>query len=446
MRERVHGIALALCLLLSPLTAPAAWAQAPGTSETDPQDPQDMLAMRAAQLIDLFAGAVGPQDYFTPEFLAAVPPAQFQAVIASVTAQQGQPLAVKKISRSDDQNAVVELTFAASVGTLRLVIDPAQDGRVSGLLITGFSAIDDSLTKVVAEIAALPGTTALYAVPLGSADASPMAAHNPDVALATGSTFKLYVLAELDAQIQARRRRWQDVTQLDRHVFSSAATAKWPMGAPVTLHSLAAWMISVSDNGATDILIDRLGRDTIGRRMQRIGNSALNRSLPMLTTVEAFALKASANDDLRGAFLAGDAAARRLVLQQSRERLTNDAAVGDGGMGRPRHIDSIEWFASGADIARLMAYLRSSASPEARAIMAMNPGLPAGSAARWAYAGYKGGSESGVISMSYLLQAKNGRWFALSGSWNNIDAPVDNARFAALMHRAADALALAVAD
>jgi hypothetical protein len=68
----------------------------------------------------------------------------------------------------------------------------------------------------------------------------------------------------------------------------------------------------------------------------------------------------------------------------------------------------------------------------------MNPGVGPAAAANWGYVGYKGGSEPGVISMSFLLQAKDGTWYALSASWNNSAAVVDESRFIALMSRAVD--------
>ena len=50
---------------------------------------------------------------------------------------------------------------------------------------------------------------------------------------------------------------------------------------------------------------------------------------------------------------------------------------------------------------------------------------PPADAGRWRYLGYKGGSEPGVIAMSFLAQRQDGDWYALSASWNNPAARVD---------------------
>ena len=382
-----------------------------------------------------------PASFFTPEFLAAVPPAQLNAISASLVSQHGAPQTVDRIEGADALRGVIYLRFERSVGQFEMMIDPEQGGRVSGLRITGFSAIGDNIAKVAAEVAALPGATSLVVAELDTQAQTELLAVNPDQPFAIGSTFKLYILAELADQIRSRKRAWDSVVPLSRRSFSSAATGNWPMDAPVTLHSLAGWMISVSDNGATDTLLAILGRDAVGRRLSTIGNSVAARNLPFLNTVEAFALKADDNAELRTAFLTADEAAQRRLLDSAADRLTLDAVTQDSFTGKPLHIDTIEWFASGRDLIRLLDYLRNVPSPEARAIMAINPGIGSDAAARWQYLGYKGGSEPGVISMSFLLQSKSGRWYGVTGSWNNTAAPVDNAKFVGLMQRLIDLVA-----
>jgi hypothetical protein len=195
-------------------------------------------------------------------------------------------------------------------------------------------------------------------------------------------------------------------------------------------------MISVSDNAATDELIRVLGRDAVEQKLATIGHSAPDKALPLLTTVEAFALKS--NSALRTRF-------EQASEEQQRDILVNEAAalgydridLSQLGSG-PVAINSIEWFASPADIALLMNHLRHIDSKTAFDILAVNRGIAPASAAKWQYFGYKGGSEPGVISMSFLAQSKAGDWYAISGSWNNPAAEVDNAAFAALMGRLVD--------
>jgi len=51
------------------------------------------------------------------------------------------------------------------------------------------------------------------------------------------------------------------------------------------------------------------------------------------------------------------------------------------------------------------------------------------------FVGFKGGSEPGVITFSFLVQTTSGRWKSVVGGWNRDDAGVDETKFAALIQR-----------
>ena len=204
----------------------------------------------------------------------------------------------------------------------------------------------------------------------------------------------------------------------------------------MTLQTLANWMISVSDNGATDTLIHLIGREPIEARIRAAGHSDPSRNTPLLTTVEAFALKGNNFTDLRQRFVRGDDAAQRRLIEGNRERLTLTNVDGVSFTEGPRFIDSLEWFASPNDIARLMVDLRARRSKPVLAAMAINNGVGPAAAADWAYLGYKGGSENGVLSMSLLGQRKiDGKWLVVTASWNNSDANVEPDKLVGLVRR-----------
>src|SRR3546814_1671266 len=124
------------------------------------------------------------------------------------------------------------------------------------------------------------------------------------------------------SKVGAGKRGWSVAVPLSHLSFPPAGTANWPKGTPVTLQTLANWMISVSDNGATDTLIHLLGREAIEARMKSAGHSDPSRNIPLLTTVEAFALKGNNFNDLRPDFIKGDDAAQRKLIEANRARLT----------------------------------------------------------------------------------------------------------------------------
>ncbi len=380
---------------------------------------------RAAQLVDLLGGKIAFADYFAPSFQTAVPETQFKTIAASLIAQYGQPLAVDKATSTNGQSGTVLLRFEKGVGTILLEVAATGDHRVTGLRLTGFVMTDDSYERIAAEIAALSGQTGFLVAELGEVGARPLASANADKQFAIGSVFKLYILDEVAAQVAAGKRRWSDVVPLSHFSFSSAATANWPKDTPVTLQTLANWMISVSDNGAADTLIHLIGREKVEARMRAAGHSDPSRNIPFLTTVEAFALKGNNFDDLRARFIKGDDDAQRKVIEDHRDRLVLANVDGVSFTAGPRFIDTLEWFASPNDTARLMIDLRMRQSKPLLAAMAINNGVGPVAAADWRYLGYKGGSENGVLSMTLLGERKSdGQWVVVTASWNNPDANV----------------------
>lgn len=430
MRNRWYGlIAAALCAVWLPMTASA---QTPETQSAQ----TTAFDRRAGELVDLLNGKIAFADYFAPSFQQAIPEAQFKTMTASLIAQYGRAVAVEHATSKDGRSGTLQLRFEKGIGSVTLDVGADADERVIGLRLTGFQMADDSYDRVAAELAALPGNTGFLVAELDGAAIRPLAMANSDKQFAIGSTFKLYVLDELAAQIAAGERQWSDVAPLSHLSFSSAGTANWPKDTPVTLQTLANWMISVSDNGATDTLIHLLGRERIEARMRAAGHSDPSRNIPFLTTVEAFALKGNNFADIRPAFIASDDKAQRKLIDANRVRLVLANVDGVSFIDGPRFIDSLEWFASPNDIARAFIDLRTRRSTTLMSVLAINNGVGPAAGEPWRYLGYKGGSENGVLSMSLLGERKaDGKWFVVTASWNDPKANLDADKMVGLVTR-----------
>jgi beta-lactamase class A len=432
MRFLITALALGGLAIAAPANAKQQ-KQKPLSTKTAPATDTD-LDRRIDQLIRLIKGEVPPDQYFSPTFLAAVPVSQLGIVIDGMIAQYGQPQRIVSATKTRANGSTVKLAFEKGVATVEIDVEPTPNGKVIGLLFAGFEQSGDTLDGIAAEFRALPGSSGFVLAELPeSGQPKLLATHNPTQQMAIGSTFKLYILAELAAQVKAGERNWSDVVPLTHQSFSSAATQGWPKNSPVTLFTLGGWMISVSDNGATDTLLFALGREAVERKLASIGHSAPDKTLPFLSTVEAFALKA--DPELRARFLKANEAQQRNLLTAEKGKLTLDRITGSAVGGAPASIDTIEWFASSYDMLTLMRHIRRQQDDRMLSIMAINDGLSPAAAKRWKYVGYKGGSEPGVISLSYLLQSTNGKWYMASGSWNDPRAEVDQKKFVGLMER-----------
>ena len=393
------------------------------------------LSRRGEQVIGLLRGGGNPAEMFTAEFLAQVPEAQVRGVSQQLAAQYG---AVQRLARIEAQSAtmgVLHIDFERALLRLNIVLEPRPPHRISGLQVTGADLRGDSLEAVMNELRALPGQTSVAVARLGEGVPQRLASLEPDRPLAIGSAFKLFILAELSRQVQAGQLRWSDVVTLDRRSLPSGTLQTWPQGSPVTLHTLAALMISVSDNTATDMLLHVAGRENVERMMSTLGVESAARNRPFLSTLELSAIK-TASPSAVAAWRAADEARRRRLLESDYRSLDAGRIDVARFTGAPLHIDSVEWFASASDLVRTMDWLRLYGDDTARAILAINPG--AGPAVRGdlAYLGYKGGSEPGVLNLTWLARNRAGVWHVVTGSWNDPAAALEESRFIGLMARA----------
>ena len=393
------------------------------------------LEDRVAELPAILSETRSAEDWFAPAFLAQVSADSFRATARQLVSQNGPVIGPARIVPPvRGQSAAVRVDYARARISFTLSVSADAPHKVVGLIVTDIAARNDSAEAVKAAFAALPGSAGLLIERLDKQDTPRVISHNPATPFNVASAHKLWILAEAARAVKGGKRTWSDVIPLGPPSLPSGITQSWPAASPMTLHSLATLMISISDNSATDTLHRALGRDAITRTAVRLGWGGI--TLPILTTTEAFALKMQGNADLREQFIHSRGLKGTDWLDAQASRLTrasiNPAELGD----KPRFISEIGWFAQPSAMIATLDHLRREAGPQALEIMAVNPGLPEAQAARFAYVGYKGGSEPGVVSMNMLLRTKAGAWYAVAASWNNPDGPAPEADFAQLVWRA----------
>jgi beta-lactamase class A len=365
-----------------------------------------------AALERLFTSEQIQTEWFAPEFLAQVPIEQVRKIITDVKSQLGSYQAGQK---SDRDYLVV---FNQGSVTAKIVLNPK--GQISGLLFQSPQAKVASLEDAIAQFKALPGKVSV----LVREGKTTKAALNPQTPLAVGSAFKLAVLKAFRSEINSGKRSWKDVVQLRSHSKSlpSGILQTWADGSYLTVQTLAALMISISDNTATDTLINLIGRQVIEMESPR------NR--PFLNTRELFILKGKENRDLLKRYQTSNEAQRRGILEElTKKPLPN---VSDFEGVNPVALD-VEWFFTASELCGLMEQVAD------LPLMSINPGVV--NPSYWQKVAFKGGSEPGVLNLTTWLQAKNGKNYCVVATWNNNNAPVEESRFTALYSSAVAQLA-----
>ena len=135
---------------------------------------------------------------------------------------------------------------------------------------------------------------------------------------------------------------------------------------------------------------------------------------------------------------------QRRILAEEIDRIPYEA-LADLDQTAPIEIDRVEWFASRQDLARTMAWLLAQSRQPGMRPVAEIPSLETPlpfDGETWPYVGYKGGSEMGVLSGTWLLERADGRHFVYSVGYRDPDAAIDMAAAAGVMEAGRDRLAL----
>lgn len=406
-------------------------AQTPPAATAPAADPS--LTARSHELIGIVSGTGDFSGYFAPSFHAALPKEKWDAVVVSMTGQMGKPLAIDRLTAVTPFSANLRVRFERGVVNAQIAIDPAPPHQVVGLLFTGPEMAGDTLDKLAADIRALPGTTGLGIYALGEGAPRLVAGIAPDKAMPLGSAFKLWVLGELAREVSAGERKWSDVVAIGPASLPSGITQNWPPGSPVTIQTLATLMISISDNTATDTLVSLEGEQLD----HFVTQAGVPRLAPVLTTRQMFALKSPANADLATQWATSLApSARRTLLDGNAARLRTTPVDPMMFAGKPTKVDTLEWFASPAETAGILDWLRKQGGETPLSLLAINPGIDPTTRGKFDYVGFKGGSEPGVVTLNFLVRRKDGRWLAIAAGWHRNDAGVEENRLIMLMTRA----------
>ena len=403
------------------------------------QPSADLIARINQSAALISSNPAGLDTIFSDDFLNQVPVQQLTTIYSEYFEKYGGLVGWKFLDSSKIWKAKARLMLSKGF-LVDMSIAASETGKhlITGLLFGPGTPQFKTLDDVVTKMSKLRGITGFLAAKLTGSGTEKIAAWNQDTALALGSAFKLYVLATLLKEINSGKRNWTDVIYLDSasRAFPSGEMHAWPNQSPVTLATAATLMISISDNTAADLLIHTLGRENVEAMLRETGNSHASLDIPFLTTLEMFKLK-SKGLRLGNEYVQLTANKQKSFLTREVANFPRDSvAFGDA----VAMINKIEWFASPNDIANLLKYIRDNSTSgegaKVRDILSVNPGLPLDKS-RWDYIGYKGGSEPGVLNLSFLLRAKSsGQWYVFTGSWNDTESALKDADFEGYIERA----------
>jgi beta-lactamase class A len=365
------------------------------------------------------------QAHLTAEFLTAAPAGRVIATIAAVRA--GGPLQLQGFISNTGSSGQASVT---QPGGHRYLITLATDtsGKITGLLLKPARSLPTVATPGQFQQAAQQAgvwSTVLVATAGPNDGCLPQQMFGDQGPHPLGSMFKLYVLAAVERAVNSGVLTWATPLTVTEQVKSlpSGQLQNVPDGTRVTVQQAATLMISISDNTAADLLIHAVGQRALQAAVAGTGNTHPHLLDPLLTTRQMFTL-ADDNPAIRqqwAAALPGVASDRTGAVAEpsagsihSRAalltRLPDAVPTVTTTNPRPGWLDGIEWYASPADICHAQVTLHqlshTAAGAPLGAILSKNPLVAVGPG--WAYVGYKGGEDTGVLTGSWYLQPSTG--------------------------------------
>jgi beta-lactamase class A len=131
---------------------------------------------------------------------------------------------------------------------------------------------------------------------------------NGDVPFPMASTFKVPILFELLNQVKEGKFRLEDeidVQKTDQHLGSGMFSRLVMPGLKVSVLNAVHFMMMISDNSATDLLLGKVGAEKINARLKGLGieGVSVNRSCQVLITDLMALMTASGREATKAAYV-----------------------------------------------------------------------------------------------------------------------------------------------
>jgi beta-lactamase class A len=139
-----------------------------------------------------------------------------------------------------------------------------------GCMVTGATTLDSLDEHVKEKIAGFPGKVSLFAKNLATgAEYS----YHGDEPVRTASTIKLPIMVECFFEAQEGKLKWDEPIRLaaEEKVSGSGVLTEFSDDVRIPVKDLMHLMIVVSDNTATNLILNRITGDAVNARMESLG-------------------------------------------------------------------------------------------------------------------------------------------------------------------------------
>jgi hypothetical protein len=377
------------------------------------------LAWLIAAMAHLPVSDAEVSAHFDAGYLAMVSPAAVNQWLQALNEWLQAGTAAKLVSiRVDEPSMVVAIVSAGGAGPrARVGLTVVSRGLIGDLDISPAIAgpVPATWADVDAAIRSIAPDIRVLVANVSSGSCRPVHSIETATAAPFGSVLKLYVLHALGTAVASGKVHWDQQLTITAQLKSlpSGVLQYEPDGTQISVLDAAAKMIFISDNTATDMLINLVGRSAVEAALTTTGmtNPAPNR--PFLTTRETFILTLEQWPTLAKRYLAANEADRRALLANTVDRLPLPDVAAMRALGTRGDMGRLGWFASASDICHVYTSLaalsrRPGLSPIAQ-VLSLNDDILELDPAQWTTTWRKGGVGPAVLAQAYLATTRTGQ-------------------------------------
>jgi hypothetical protein len=295
----------------------------------------------------------------------------------------------------------VRVDLDGATAAVRIFI--TNDGRIGDVYAYQPAATQISFAEIFTRLRGLPGRVSVVI----TRDGNEVAALDSDKLLEVASSMKLGVLKALLDEVAAGHLTLERnaIIRPDLKALPSGTLHQLPDNSPVTLHTLASLMMRDSDNTATDILIDAIGKEKVRAVL----------GVPWLMTFHQwFMLKA---DPALYAEFRREPEERKAswlgALQPKIPLSYSDSIAGS--------TPESGWFLSTRRLCELIDSVASSDFAQLESTLVQYP--------EWRSVASKAGGDQTSRNDTLLLTRLDGRRYCLSVTWNTDEAIFTDERY-----------------
>ncbi|MHA1729226.1 MAG: serine hydrolase [Promethearchaeota archaeon] len=275
------------------------------------------------------------------------------------------------------------------------IINLDNKGKISGFFISKFEYLRDYLLNlswdaIYNELEEFPGNKSVLIVN----NTQVLYSYKPDLRLEVGSLFKLYVLKALERYIAENVDvHWNTMIPINDRWKSlpSGILQNEDNGTLFTLKQYADYMINISDNTATDHIINFITRDYVETFLPAMFD------LPLLKTADVFKLRYLLAEVNLSLYLKMNVTQKRNYLDTTVYNLNiSEINVEEINWTGKINQTMIEWSFNVTEIFDILNATKNLPSIQ------MNSGLA--DPEEWKKVSFKGGSDIGVYSLAHAMQ------------------------------------------